>query len=502
MERDVVSQNQMVTQLMQIGHGDLNIFADIGLQAAKERPELLAHMISWNTAKGEVRDSKIALPIIALRGEKDLEFYENAVANLCLLDPRSLMKAVLFNSEMTASGHPLQFGAGNMLEEGVNRYLAFREENIGWWHRMVLQHRKSAKNLYKRYHRKPNKMVQDILFDKKRPKGSVFEAVANLKKMSPQEAAGTILEKKIPFTIAVGALGGLKDKSDILLALIERMSGAELINNTNMLKKYGVFENIELKASYDKALVRAKADKKVSSLKAGKAADILSDPDLQISKSVIAKLRDVQETKIDQHSGIEGDWAVLCDASGSMRIAIEKAKEVAAVLARMVKGRVHLTFADDHMIKALDVTGMTLDEIKKDTRNVHSGGATKLSIGLSYILDKGLIVNGIAIITDGGENQLPAFSTVYKQYAIKYGMEPPVYFLHVTGDPDRLSPSLKREGIHFEKHEMDNVDYYSFPNIAATMKTSRFTMFDEIMGIPLLTFDEVFQSTKGGKKAA
>ena len=49
--------------------------------------------------------------------------------------------------------------------------------------------------------------------------------------------------------------GETKDSS-----LIERMSGSELINNTKMLKRFGVMENPALKAAYDNGLEKAKTE--------------------------------------------------------------------------------------------------------------------------------------------------------------------------------------------------------------------------------------------------
>jgi len=47
--------------------------------------------------------------------------------------------------------------------------------------------------------------------------------------MSISEAAGVIIERRIPFLIAVGALGEKIKNKDLVLAIIERMSPTELI---------------------------------------------------------------------------------------------------------------------------------------------------------------------------------------------------------------------------------------------------------------------------------
>ena len=48
MERTEVTKNQIVNELIRIGHGDYSIYLDIGLKAIKTEPELFAHLIAWN----------------------------------------------------------------------------------------------------------------------------------------------------------------------------------------------------------------------------------------------------------------------------------------------------------------------------------------------------------------------------------------------------------------------------------------------------------------------
>ena len=176
-----------------------------------------------------MRDSKVALPIVALRGEFDKELSENAIAHLCLLDPKNLLKAITFNKDLIKNKLFITKGNGNFLESAIEQYIRIRESNQGWWIETALQHRKSLKALYALYHIKPNGLAQAVLFDRKKPKGTVFEALVNLKAMSPIEAAGTILHYKIPFLIALGAVGGIKNNVDIIMALIDQTSGSELI---------------------------------------------------------------------------------------------------------------------------------------------------------------------------------------------------------------------------------------------------------------------------------
>jgi len=495
MEKTVVTRNQIVNQLMRVGHGKFDIYTDIGLKAVLTEPELFAHMIAWNNKFGQVRDTKVAFPVIALRGEQDVELYENACAHLCTLDPRNLVRAVQFHKElskpqpMMVNSSPAKGGSGRMLKDSIHRYIKSREQHRQWWDKTALQHRKSMKALYALYHIKPNKRAQDVLFKKLKPKGSVFEALKNLKSMKADEAAGTILNFSIPFNIAIGAIPDLKDKPDIALALIERMTGNELITNTNMLKRLGVFENPTLKSAYDSAISRMSKDKKVGTLKATRAKEFVTD------KKAKAKLKQVEEQQLAKLGGIEGDWLVLGDKSGSMEKGIELAKMIAGLIAQQVKGKVHLVFFNDQPTY-FDVSGMDYAEICEITKRQRADGMTSVGVGLDYLIKKGEIINGIAIATDGAENRSPLFHDAYRKYANLHGMEPPVYIFEIKsgmwGCSNTVTPCCERAGILAETFNMENVDFYSLPNVIKTMRTSRYTLVEEIMEVPLLTFEDVF----------
>lgn len=487
-EKLTISRNQLVNQILRIGHGKLEVFAEVGLRAVNEEPELFGHLIAWNHIKGEVRDSKNALPILALRGGVDMELFENAVAHLCQLDPRNLVKAIGFNRELSKQ-HPVTRGAGNLLEKAVQRYLREREEAPSWWVRSALQHRKSMKALYALYHIKPNKLAQDVLFKRVRPKGSVFEAIANLKHMAPMEAAGTILNYKIPFLTAMGAVGGVKNKPDIVMALIDQTSGNELIGNTEMFRRLGVFDNPVLKSAFDAAVERAKKDKRMSSLKAGKAAEKVGD------KKTADKMKKVQESKLDQLGGIEGDWLILGDCSGSMARSVELAKAVAALITQQVKGQVYLVFFNTGPYR-FEVTGKSLDEIKEMTKRIGASGGTSIGCGLALLADSNIVVNGIVICSDGGDNTHPYFHMAYPKYAVKMGIEPTVYHLWVPGDMNALKGFCERAGITVQEFDVSRMDYYALPNLIKTLRTSRFTLVDEIFSTPLLTLNDVFQKQK------
>jgi hypothetical protein len=80
----------------------------------------------------------------------------------------------------------------------------------------------------------------------------------------------------------------------------------------------------------------------------------------------------------------------------------------------------------------------------------------------------------------------------YEEYKQRMGMEPTVYFYKLSGDPNGVTYYCDKQGIHLEEFDMNKVDYYSLPNIVSMMKTTRYSLIDEIMQTPFLTFERIF----------
>jgi len=499
------NRQEILNDLVKSKHGNYQAYVVPALEAAKTDPDFFFKLMVWNLVKGEIRDTKVALPVISLRTiekeHKDLA--ESAVACLMSLDPKSLVKAYRFSKSLS-----LQITGGHrrLFEKGLKMYLASREENQGLWDRVALQHRHSLKELYAVSHFKPSDRAQAVLFKKEYPKGSVFADLARLKGVSAEEAAGIILNRKIPFQIALGALGRKKaeyvESPELPLALMSAMSGQQLLLMTNMLRTLGVFSSPMLQSEYNIALDRAKKDKRVSTLKAAKAADAVTkimEEECKTSPALIEKitkkLSAVQEEKLEQKT-IEGDWVVFGDCSGSMSHAIQMARDIASYITKSVKGKVYLIFfnTQPHMI---DVTGKTLDDIRKETSRVSAGGGTSCGCGLQYLADRKISIDGIVLVSDGGENTTPAFASAYMRYEKVMDKSPTVYFYRVAGDRNVLSGNCKKADVAIEEFDMEEVDYYSIPNLVGMMKTLRYSLIDEIMSTPLLTLADVFGSNRG-----
>jgi hypothetical protein len=499
------SKSEVIAQLTKSPHGDLKAYADVGLPAAMQQPEFFAHLISWNARKGQIRDSKAALPVIALATTAVPDFQENALAQLATLSPREFDKALSF--QRTPG---MKFATPRRVTRRlVERYLREKENNKFLWDKVAVQHRDLLARLYTMYHIKPSTDFQNVvLFGRTfkgvtvpQPKGTVFEAVAGLKLMPAQVLLETITRFKIPFLITKTALGNRATKeTDVALAIINTMSPNELVNNTKTLTTWGITTNPALRAAYEDGLKRITDSTKVTTttLKASKAAQVLAEAG---EEDLAVKLEAVQEKKLAQ-IGVEGNWLVLADKSQSMQVAIETSRQVAAVLAKAVKGTVKLVFFDTSP-RVFDVTGKTYEQIKDLTKHVEASGGTSIGCGLSWAEANNLDVDGIAVVSDAAENSYPYFYTAYESYAKKFDKRPTAYLYRcksaIAGYRDTdLAASCKQHQVDLTEFDLQGgVDYYSLPNLVQTMRTNRYSLFDEIMDTPLLTLNAVLKNTIG-----
>jgi hypothetical protein len=486
-----VTKQAIISALSKSPHGSLKEYLDLGRKAVKQEGEFYQHLIAWDRTHGQIRDSKVALPVIGLAYESDAELVDNSLAHIALLGPRELARAYRFGLEIRLPGKMRQ------LRALVETYLHEKEQDKGWDH-LAIQHRGTLKELYALAHAKPEKERTNIVlfgrnFDKTKaplPKGSVFEVVANLKNMSPTEAAGSIMRYHIPFLIAMGALGAKAKEPDLVQALIGAMSATELTTNVKMLEKLGMKTNPALRGAFDAALAKAATSKKAT-LKTTKAAEAVTDSVLK------EKLQGLQDKQIKALGGPEGNWLVLADKSGSMSRAIEASRHVSATLAKICQGKVYLVFFDTSPM-TVDVTGLPLDAIKKATAHIRANGGTSIGCGLNRMLSEKVEIDGIAIVSDGEENTSPLFADVYKRYCEFAGKQVPVYFYHVEGSGS-FAGELNREGIEMQTFDIrGGTDYYSIPNLAQTMRTKVYGLVDEIMATPLLSLNTVLKGAQKG----
>jgi len=176
-----------------------------------------------------------------------------------------------------------------------------------------------------------------------------------------------------------------------------------------------------------------------------------------------------------------------------MSSAIAVSNEIAATLARLVSGKVRVVFFDESA-RCFDFTGKTLDEIQAKTSRIRDGGCTSIGVGLDAAMKRGWEIDGIAIVTDGGENRPPIFRETYARFEKDFGKPVPVYVYGLGGFNHGFVAGCEMVGIDVQLFDLTRgkVDHYSILNLVQTMRTNRHSLVDDIYATPLLTLDEVF----------
>ena len=482
-----LSPNTVIRELARSAHGKLEDYIPTGRAAANQDPAFLAHLVAWNALKGEVRDALVALPVLSLLGHRD--FHDNAQAHLAMLGPRELLRAYRFREQVRQSYESLP------MRGLLRRYLQVRENYWPWFEKTAVLHHATLKALYALAHLKPAARAKNLLFERKREAGALADLVKRLPEMPTEVAVATILNRKIPWLVAEGALGKRLKEPDILLALLEQMTAPEFLNNQKRLEKLGAKSTPALRGAFEAAVLRVAASKR-GTLKTSKAVAAVSD------EGTKARLAAVQEKQLDRMA-VKGNWLVLGDASPSMAACIEAAKDLAAVLARAAEGQVHLVFFAG-MPEYYDATGLTLEDLRQRTRHVAQHSGTSIGCGLLYAIEKNLAFDGIAVVSDAQENTAPHFAATLKRYVETEQREVPVYLyrfspsMRATRDVD-LATSMQRAELDLQEFDLrgTGVDYYSLPNLVQTMRVGRYSLLDEVMGTPLKRLEDVLKPHRG-----
>lgn len=489
-----LTKAQLIGELCKSPHGDLSEYAAIGLSWAKNDPDFFGHLLAWNERKGQVRDSKVALPCLALASRpSDVDYVENALAHLADLPPFMFVRGLDFLRALKAPSR--------MTRRLVKRYIRDLEADKNDWEWAAIQHRRDLHEIYARFSLLPGGGKDgwvDLSLMKNRAEVGRLAILRRLKDMPSAEAASAIARHKIPFKAARGALAKKVKEPDLLLALLNAMSPDDVVSNSKALQKWGVMDTPATRAAYEDALKRvAEAKTPRSTLKTSKAAEVMAEAG---HEKVAEKLKAVQEKQLDKLKGIDGNWLVLTDKSGSMHVGIEAGRPITATLARLVKGKVSLVFFDQDP-RFYDATGKTLEQLTALTKGIVAGGGTDIGCGLRYAQTHKLPVDGIVIVSDGADHALTGhrFGVTYAKYARATGNEPTVYFYKLPGEPDSLSKDCETNGIDLQVFDLTKgaVDYYSLPNLVQTMRVGRYSLLDEVLDTDLRKLDQVLTRTVG-----
>jgi hypothetical protein len=472
-ERDI--RVQILNSFLITPHRKLEELASLHTSALERDPLFYGHLAPWYFEKGEVRDHK-TLFVAHLATSGYPEFREAAWVLLQKLAPYEVAR-VLDHAKRVVGKAP------RSLKNAITHYLRTRENNVKQFDGAALRARDDLKHLYASLRLKPGPRAQAILFDEQPPLDSPLAALKRLAKAeSAEQQAEIILENKIPYTTAVGAIKHMTPA--LLVALINAMSPQEVINNMASLKRRGAMENAEVKALIDAKLAQATTDKRVSTMKAKKAAQVT-----QLDAEMERKLTAITDQRVADKVEIKRPTALFVDKSGSMTQAIEVAKQLAALVSAVISADFHVYAFDTAAFEIKADVGAgkrpALSDWEKAFKFIKADGGTSIGVSLAKMLKDRVYVEQIVLVTDEGENTAPHFRDAWSAYAREMQVAPSVLIVKVGGHSPAFEEGLRLHGIEFMGYVFDS-DYYALPNVLNLLSApSKSELVELIMQHPL-----------------
>jgi hypothetical protein len=473
----------LMNTLLKTPHRQLEALCPLHAEVVTKDPLFYVRLAAWYFDHGDVRDHKemfiVTLALSDFEGHRDA-----GLALLRELPPYEVVRVVDFihgtkeQQGETVVEHGLGLNVPRSLRTEVTRYLAEREANPEWFDSTALVARKALKRLYALLHIAPSERAQKILFEDDPPADS---RVADLKRLAkagtPEEQAQAIVEGKVPFRIAVSVLPTITPLT--LEALIERMSPQELINSLGLLQRRGAFADPNLKAMIDLKLEEAKRDKRVSAFKTEEAARAVP-----VDEQTRRKLEEVADVQIKARGRITRSTAVLIDKSGSMELAIDVGKRIAAMIST-VCSRELFVYAFDKMAYPIVPKGNDLAAWQRAFAGINAGGLTACGVAVEMMRRKKQVVEQVVLVTDEEEYDPPYFVESLLRYQREVGVLPAICIVRVPDSSTRLQEQCKRAGLTVATFDFSG-DYYSLPNLIPLLEpASELDLLLEIMDYPL-----------------
>src|SRR6266567_776096 len=440
---------QILNSFLTTPHRKIDELAPLHAEALARDPLFYGHLAPWYFQKGEVRDHR-TLFVAHLATSEHSEFREAAWVLLQGLAPYEVAR-VLDHAKRVIGKAP------RSLKSSIAHYLETREQNPRQFDGAAMRARGDLKHLYASLRLKPGPRAQAILFDEQPPADSPLAALKKLAQAeSAEQQAEIIVANKIPYTTAVGALKHITPA--LLVALINAMSPQEVINNMASLKKRGALEHPEVKALIEAKLTEAKTDKRVSTMKAKKAAEVA-----QLDAETERKLTEITDQRVADKVEIKRPTALFVDKSGSMTQAIEVAQQLAALVSAVTTAdfRVYAFDTAAFEIKAKVPQGKrpTLSDWESAFKFIKADGGTSIGVALAKMAKERIYVEQIVLVTDEGENTAPLFRDAWTEYAKEMQVAPSVIIVKVGGLYPPFEKGLQERGIEVIAYEFKGDQY-------------------------------------------
>jgi hypothetical protein len=479
----------ILNTLLTTPHRQFDAIHPLHRDMAQQDPRFYVRLAAWYADHGEVRDHKemfvVHLTLSDFPGHRDVGLallrqmppYQVARVLDCVHGKKKTRKAA-DQATSTVDEFGLFKNPPRSLRTEITRYLREREADAEWFDSTVLIARKAVKRLYALLHIPPAERAQQILFDDTPPADSRLSALRSLAKAdSPAEQARAIVEHKIPYRVAATVVRQLTPT--VLLALIERMTPQELINNLASLRRRGALDNSDLKTLVEAKLAEAKKDARVSAYKAKVAADAA-----QAAPELAAALDAVTDERVKARGRITRSTALLLDKSGSMNVALEVGRQLGAMISAVCTADL-FAYAFDTIAYPIAPKGKTIADWEKALAGIHAGGGTSCGVALNWMAKKGQRVEQLVLVTDEGDNTAPLFKDAYAAYSRALEARPAVTIAKVGQASTLLEQACRELGVPTNVFAFHG-DYYALPNVIPMLTMpSQADLLMEILSYPL-----------------
>jgi hypothetical protein len=219
----------------------------------------------------------------------------------------------------------------------------------------------------------------------------------------------------------------------------------------------------------------------VSALKVGEAMKAV-----ELSPDVRAKLEDVADVQVKARGRITRPVALLVDKSGSMDVAIDVGKRVAAILAAVCEADLYV-YAFDTMAYPIERAGDKLADWERTFAGITAGGLTSCGVAVEMLRRRRQRVEQVIVVTDEEENEPPHFVEALQKYRKEVADEVEVCVVRVPDSSTKLTDQCKAAGVKVQTFQFGG-DYYALPNLVPLLAPpSELDLLLEIMDYPLPT---------------
>lgn len=467
-ERDV--RLNLMDSLLSAAQRESGPLSQLHREALELDSQFYGHLACWYQTHGQVRTFR-EMFVAGLFASQLSSHREAAWVLLQELAPHQVENVVKLSKQHFHK-------TPRSLRNAVEHYLRHREAKPQGFDRAAVRQGKSLKGLYASLHIRPCDRAQSILFQRQPPEGSLSWQVKQLAQcQTAAEQARRIVELRLPFPIAVGALKALTPAT--LAALLEVMTPAEVMNHLKMLREKGALDHPELRARIEEKLEQAMTDGRVSDFRALQAVGAVNG-----DEKLAAQLENVNQTRVQAHGSIVRSTAILVDKSGSMDQALKIGVQLASLVAGLMKAPLHVIVFDT-LAWPVKAQGENVADWERAFQGVVAAGATAIGAGVASLRKSGHGVEQLVVITDEEENTAPHFTSELALYEKQFGFVPQVLLLKVQGATEHLERQLRQSGRGFDTYQFTG-DYFSLPNLIPMLtRPGRFELLMEILSTPL-----------------